>query len=51
MKTAQGAEMFPIGALWGFRDEKELSEAGARLLLKRPRDLMDFLQEVSPDTS
>lgn len=51
MKTAQGAGMFPIGVLWGFRDEKELSEAGARLLLKRPRDLMDFLQEVSPDTS
>ena len=51
MKTAQGAGMFPIGVLWGFRDEKELSAAGARLLLKRPADLMDFLKELSPPES
>ncbi len=48
MKTAKGAGMFPVGVLWGFRDEKELSEAGARLLIKRPSDLMGFLKEVSP---
>lgn len=40
MKTAVGAGMFPIGVLWGFRDEPELKETGARLLLKHPLDLL-----------
>ncbi len=39
MQTAVAAGMFPIGALWGFRDEAELREGGARLLLAHPAGL------------
>ena len=38
MKTAIAAGMYPVGVLWGFREEEELRESGAGLLLKRPGD-------------
>ncbi|HPW58263.1 MAG TPA: HAD family hydrolase [Candidatus Rifleibacterium sp.] len=40
MKTAVSAGMFPIGALWGFRDEPELRAGGAELLLQHPLQLL-----------
>lgn len=40
MQTAVAAGMFPIGALWGFREENELREGGAKLLLAHPGDLL-----------
>jgi len=40
MKTAVSAGMFPIGALWGFRDEPELRDGGAELLLQHPLQLL-----------
>ncbi|MFO7665933.1 MAG: HAD family hydrolase [Desulfobacterales bacterium] len=43
MKTAVAAEMFPVGALWGFRTGEELIKAGARILVKNPADLMRFI--------
>jgi len=43
MKTAVAAGMFPVGALWGFRSGKELLENGARLLIKRPTELLPLL--------
>lgn len=43
MKTAVTAGMFPVGALWGFRTEKELRENGARALIKRPQEILNFL--------
>ncbi|MFC1669402.1 HAD family hydrolase [Spirochaetota bacterium] len=43
MKTAVGAGMFPVGVLWGFRDEDELRENGAKEIIKRPEDLLDFI--------
>ncbi|HVO37874.1 MAG TPA: HAD family hydrolase [Spirochaetia bacterium] len=43
METALAAGMFPVGALWGFRDERELREAGARVLAARPADVLDLL--------
>ncbi len=43
METAIAAGMFPVGALWGFRPEKELRESGAKLLLGRPQDLLSHL--------
>jgi phosphoglycolate phosphatase len=45
MNTAKNAGMFPAGVLWGFRTEKELRENGAKLLLKNPHDLIDFLEK------
>lgn len=43
METAVAAGMFPVGAMWGFRDEKELREAGARALAARPQDVLGLL--------
>ncbi len=43
MKTAVSAEMFPVGALWGFRTGEELIKAGARILVKNPVDLLRFI--------
>jgi len=43
MKTAVGAGMFPIGAGWGFRSEKELLGAGAKAVIKQPEELLEYL--------
>jgi phosphoglycolate phosphatase len=43
MKTAVGAGMFPLGALWGFRDERELRKNGARAVLRAPGEFLRFL--------
>jgi phosphoglycolate phosphatase len=40
MKTAVNAGMLPIGALWGFRSEEELRDAGAVELISRPTELL-----------
>ena len=43
MKTAVSAGMFPVGALWGFRDREELMEGGAEVLIQEPEELLDLL--------
>jgi len=43
MMTAVRAGMFPVGALWGFRDEKELRENGAKAVIGTPGDLLEFV--------
>lgn len=43
MKTAVSAGMLPVGALWGFRSEKELRESGAVEVIGRPTELLKFL--------
>ena len=43
MKTAIAAGMYPVGALWGFRTEKELLENGAQALIKRPQEILTLL--------
>jgi phosphoglycolate phosphatase len=40
MRTAVRAGMFPVGALWGFRDEGELRENGARALVSSPGEFL-----------
>jgi phosphoglycolate phosphatase len=42
METARRAEMYPVGALWGFRTKEELLAAGAKHLLQKPLDLLAF---------
>jgi phosphoglycolate phosphatase len=44
MQTANNAGMFAIGVLWGFRYEKELNENGARLIIKKPKELINWLK-------
>ncbi len=43
MKTGKNAGLFTIGALWGFREEQELIEAGADFCAAKPEDIIDFL--------
>ena len=45
MKTARAARMFPVGVLWGFRSGDELKNNGAKLLIERPQDLLDLLEQ------
>jgi phosphoglycolate phosphatase len=42
MLTAANAGMVPVGVSWGFRTRRELVEAGARMVLDRPRELLDL---------
>ena len=44
MKTAVNAHMLPVGALWGFRSEKELRESGAAEVITEPTDLLKFMK-------
>jgi phosphoglycolate phosphatase len=44
MQVACSAGMYPVGVLWGFRPAAELEGAGARLLLKEPEELLDFIR-------
>jgi phosphoglycolate phosphatase len=40
MRAATAAGMYPVGALWGFRDERELRENGARMCIWRPQEAL-----------
>lgn len=42
MMTANGAKMLPVGVLWGFRGKKELLANGAKIIIKKPQDLLKF---------
>jgi len=43
MKAATAADMYPVGALWGFRTADELLSSGARALIQQPTDLLHLL--------
>ena len=43
MKTALAAGVFSVGAAWGFRGEKELTEAGASAVAANPLALLDWV--------
>jgi phosphoglycolate phosphatase-like HAD superfamily hydrolase len=36
--------MFPVGVAWGFRDEPELIQSGAQVILHSPDELMSLLR-------
>jgi phosphoglycolate phosphatase len=42
MKTAVAAGMLPVGALWGFRNKKELVESGAKAVISHPLELLEY---------
>ena len=43
MKTGKGAGAFTVGALWGFRDKKELLENHADAVIEKPLQLLDYI--------
>ena len=45
MQTAKNAGMIAIGVLWGFRDEKELSEHGADFLVSHPLEILEIIKK------
>ena len=45
MQTGKAAGMLTVGALWGFRDEKELTENGADIVAQKPEDLLRIYEE------
>ena len=49
MQTAVAAGMYPVGALWGFRDEKELIESGAKAIVEKPLDVLEIFNPPSAD--
>jgi phosphoglycolate phosphatase len=40
METATSAGMFPVGALWGFRERQELLAHGAKAIISDPLELL-----------
>ena len=42
METGVNAGMTPVGVTWGFRDEQELREYGAKILIHHPEELLDY---------
>lgn len=45
MKTGKNAGLFTIGVLWGFRDEDELVENGADMVVKKPEEILEFVEK------
>lgn len=43
MKTANAAGMYPVGVLWGFRTADELIRNGAKVLIRKPLELLELL--------
>jgi len=40
METARKSGMYPVGALWGFRNADELMEHGAQMMIQSPMELL-----------
>lgn len=49
MQTAAAAGMLPVGVRWGFRDEAELREAGARIIISRADEVPELLSTAQHD--
>ncbi|MDO9334309.1 MAG: HAD family hydrolase [Dehalococcoidales bacterium] len=45
MKTAVAANMYPVGALWGYRTADELLTGGARVLVEKPTHVVPLLND------
>lgn len=43
MKTGKSAGMYTIGVLWGFRDEKELQQNRADLIVSSPEEIVEYV--------
>lgn len=45
IQTAKNAGLFSIGVLWGFRDEAELKNAGADMIVDSAMDIADYVKK------
>jgi phosphoglycolate phosphatase len=46
MLTAVASGMLPVGALWGFRSREELAASGAKKLIQKPEELLEFFHHA-----
>ncbi len=37
----------PVGVLWGYRDEKELIDSGARFIVNEPMEILNLIKEIN----
>ncbi len=44
IKTAMNAGMLPVGVLWGFRTEEQLREAGGKVFVNTPEELIELVK-------
>lgn len=44
--TALNSKTIPIGVLWGFRDEAELKQNGARHIAEAPKDILEIINNL-----
>ncbi|MDP4132841.1 MAG: HAD family hydrolase [Bacillota bacterium] len=47
--TGKAAGLYSIGVLWGFRDEKELLEAGADIIISDAREIVKIKDRLKND--
>ena len=45
METAVAADMFPVGAGWGYRPREELLRSGAREVMESPAELLRLIHD------
>ncbi len=45
--TGVNSGAYPVGELWGFRDEVELRENGAKKIINTPLELIDIIREIN----
>ena len=47
IKTGLNSGAIHVGETWGFRDEEELLECGAKYIIHKPAQLVDIIRELS----
>ena len=47
IETALNSGNIPVGVLWGFRSEEELRGAGARYIVKTPKEIVNIIKEIN----
>lgn len=47
MQTATAAGMFAVGVTWGFRDEEELRQHGAKAIVHHPLEVLSLIESSS----
>lgn len=45
MKTASVSGMYAVGATWGFREDEELLENGAKTIIKSPMEIINIVNK------
>jgi len=44
METAHSSGCFPLGVSWGYRPRQIIEQAGARRIIDKPEELLEFFQ-------